>query len=294
VNAITQLAEEWPVLEQLLLARALPQWRIRARPLRRFESARRLLRFLHAAAPAQSDQLLLALLRLAREDRLAGRFVLQAILPALRSQARRLAHDAARRDEVWELLLFFAWEAICSYPLEQRRKRVAANLVLQVLHDTTRELQRERAERQNCPPVEQLDRIQPPSDRDLTSGQPAGPDGLLAAGVGAGVIAERDAELILETRVDGVDLQALASSLCVPYATLLKRRQRAESALRRETAAQVDVRQTPPPDLTAGGTPLPAHGPSQPRPGARPRRASAPEKAARRPPPPRRLIERSR
>src|SRR5207249_270690 len=107
---------------------------------RRFDSGRRLLFFLNSSRPEETDVPLLALLSLAREDRVAGRLVLQAILPALKSQAERIAYEPRWRDEVWELLLFFAWQAVCAYPIERRRIRVAANLVLQVLHDTTREL----------------------------------------------------------------------------------------------------------------------------------------------------------
>ena len=81
-----------------------------------------MLRFLHDNPPAETNEPLLALLTLARDDRLAGRFLLQAILPALKSQAKRIVHPAAFRDEVWELLLFYAWEAI----LAPTRSSVAA------------------------------------------------------------------------------------------------------------------------------------------------------------------------
>ncbi len=66
-------------------------------------------------------------------DRLAGRCVLQAILPALKAQSARISHPRATPEELWELLLFHAWQAICCYPVARRRRRVAANLVLRVL-----------------------------------------------------------------------------------------------------------------------------------------------------------------
>lgn len=108
MNAAYQLDREWPLLAQGTLLRALPAWRDQQPPLRRFGCARQLVRFLNSSPPAQTDGALLALLALARGDRLAGRLVLQAILPALKSQAERIAYDPERREEVWELLLFFA------------------------------------------------------------------------------------------------------------------------------------------------------------------------------------------
>lgn len=245
---VVQLELEWPLLAHTVFAQALPGWRARARALRRFENPGRLLRFLHAAPPHQTNALLLSLLHLARDDRLAGRFVLQAILPALRAQARRLTHPAERRDEVWELLLFHAWEAICAYPLE-RRTRVAANLVLQVLHDTTRELRRNRSQFDICPPsgdVQQLPALLPP--------HPTRAQRLVAAAAGAGVIGERDASLILQTRVDGIDLQALALKVSIPYPALRKRRARAERALRRWAEVQGNVPTGGHSDLTSGAT----------------------------------------
>lgn len=245
---VTQLEQEWPLLAHTAFAHALPGWRERARALRRFESPCRLLRFLHAAPPHETNAPLLSLLHLARDDRLAGRFVLQAILPALRAQARRLAHSAERRDEVWELVLFHAWEAICAYPPE-RRTRVAANLVLQVLHDTTRELRRSRSQvdiSRASGNVEQLPAFLPP--------HPSRMQRLVAAGARAGVIGERDASLILQTRVDGVDLQALAIKVCVPYPALRKRRARAERALRRWAEVQGNVPTEALSDLTSSAT----------------------------------------
>ena len=117
MNTISALECEWRPLAQRALADALEGWQREQPALRRFGSPQQLLRFLHQAGPAETDGPLLALLTLARADQLPGRFLLQAILPALKAQARRLSHeDSGRREEVWELLLFYAWEAICSYP----------------------------------------------------------------------------------------------------------------------------------------------------------------------------------
>lgn len=235
------LEREWP-LQQRALADALAGWREREPALRRFETSARLLRFLHTNEPELTDGPLLALLRLARSDRRSGRLVLQAILPALKTQAARVATEAPR-EEVWELLLFFAWEAICCYPLE-RGRRVAANVVLQVLHDTTRTLRPER--REPAAP----ERLPGEPAADLATGRAAG-ESLLADAVAAGAISEREAELILRTRVDGISLRLLARTQQVGYHALRQRRQRAERRLRARLASAGDVSIAAVPDLTS-------------------------------------------
>jgi hypothetical protein len=251
VDAVAQLEQEWPLLQQRALAQVLPRWRELQVPLRRFGSAPELLRFLHAQPPAQTDAPLLALLTLARADRLAGRVVLQAILPALKAQAKRIRDQRGWRDEVWELLFFYAWEAICSYPLDHRQARVAANLVLQVLHDTTRALYRPLSEHVLPVANERLERLARDAELEPADARPlSSPEEPLLRAVAAGAIAARDAQLILETRVDGVCLHALADRRGLGYVGLLKRRQRAEAALRGWLRPQPAVRNAAPKDLT--------------------------------------------
>ena len=245
MNAAAQLDQEWPTLAQRQLKDALPAWQRDQRVLRSFTSPQQLLCFLHSNPPAGTNAPLLALLTLARDDRLAGRFLLQAILPALKSQVTRIVYPLALRDEVWELLLFYAWEAICTYPTERRRRSVAANLVLQVLHDTTRELRRTDAHRDDEETGRHYDDalgIVPATNGALwlliAPDRPVGTDPIdaetfLLAAARGGWIAERDAELILQNRVDGIPLRIVAQASGVGYEALRKRRQRAERQLRR-------------------------------------------------------------
>ena len=274
VNAVCQLEREWQALAPGAVAEALPRWRAQQPALRRFASPQQLLRFLHAARSGETDAPLLALLSLARRDRLAGRLLLQAILPALRAQAERIVHERERREELWELLLFFAWEAICGYPTAERRFRVAANLVLQVLHDTTRELQRSTDPTDERParglshtlgtvPAAALDQPADANERPAPIRE-ADAEALVLAAVAAGAISERDAQLILQTRVDGIGLRLIARVLGVGYDALRKRRQRAESQLRALLAANCDVPKTSVLVLTVSrGTILRAAPPAQ-------------------------------
>jgi hypothetical protein len=246
---VAQLEQEWPLLARRELALALARWRGIQPSLRPFGRPEELLVFLHGAAPDEGDGLLLALLVLAADDRAAGRFVLQAILPALKAQARRLATRSTPREELWELLLFHAWEAICTYPVTRRQHRVAANLVLQVLHDTSRELRRssQLATRTagRAPSVRQA-RVR---SAKCALGPP--PRRLLHAAITADVICRRDAALILRTRLRDADLRRLAHSSGVSYQALLKRRQRAEQSLRRWPPLRANVRNGRPAVLTS-------------------------------------------
>lgn len=248
-----QLDCEWPRLAAADVARALPRWQLRQPDLRPFATPRQLLRFLHSAPAGQTDLPLLALLELAQEEQLAGRTLLQVLLPALKTRADRIVYPSQLREEVWELLLYSAWEAIRCYPLERRRLRVAANLVLQVVHRTTREL---RCTLHDVRPDEpDLGWLRPASHSDDDASgngdrvlvEPAAPPARLApevvvlAGVAAGAISPADADLILRTRVDGIRLPVLARTEGVGYHALRQRRQRAERQLRHVLASQSNV-----------------------------------------------------
>ncbi len=237
MDVVYQLDREWSLLARGEVARTLPRWRERQPALRGFSLPRDFLEFLHAAPADRTDAPLLALLALAREERLAGRTLLQVLLPALKTRADRILRPAyIGRDEIWELLLYAAWEAICCYPLERRRVRVAANLILQVVHQTTRELR--RGSLNHCEVTRHApERAAPP--------HPVAPEAVVVSGVAAGVISADDADLILLTRVDGIRLRVYARTLGVNYDALLKRRQRAEAALRRLLTAHSDVRKKP-------------------------------------------------
>ena len=211
---------------------------------------------MHAAPAAQTDKVLLALLTLAREDARAGRLVLQAILPALKKQAERINKRRGRRDEVWELLLFYAWQSICAYPL-RRGSRVAANLVLQVLHDTTRELYHPHSHREQPLSDHDLDELLTRNScPDVDGCEPPNMEGSVMDALVARVIGERDAELILKSRIDGVRLRLLARASGVSYHALRQRRQRAEAQLRLLLETTGDVSKSRPLDLTSLAQPF--------------------------------------
>jgi DNA-directed RNA polymerase specialized sigma24 family protein len=250
---------EWPLLARGEVARALPRWQAEQPQLRRFGSAQQLLVFLHSAPAAETDAPLLALLALARCERLAGRTLLQVLLPALKRRVNRIVYPVYKRDEVWEILLYSAWEAICSYPVERRRFRVAANLVLLVIHRATRELHHSPAGSEAADEQKQRtwlvslgshrNRPAPPGEEWLSQvvapPEPIAPEAAVVAAVAAGAISKRDAALILSTRVDGIRLQLIARTFGLSYHALRQRRQRAEQRLRAFLDSSCDVSKRP-------------------------------------------------
>lgn len=254
-----QLDCEWSLLARAEIARALRRWQEQQPQLRGFSSPRRLLCFLHSAPAAQTDGPLLALLALARDDRLARRTLLQVLLPALKAQAERIAYPSWLRDEVWEVLLYFAWEAICRYPVERRRVCVATKLVLDVLHDATRELHRQPVGSDASDQSGELGwlllieptregEIAAPDERarePVAPPDPVPPEAVVLEAVAAGVLSRWDAELILLTRLDGLRLRLLARTIGGSYHALRQRRQRAEKRLREFLESSSDVSKRP-------------------------------------------------
>jgi hypothetical protein len=74
------------------------------------------------------DTILLALVELAHKDELAGRIVLQHLLPALISNARRYRSYTDRADPITQIVPA-AWLAIRAYDVDRRRHHVAASLI---------------------------------------------------------------------------------------------------------------------------------------------------------------------
>ncbi len=79
-------------------------------------------------AERSDDTILIALVELARSDELAGRIVLQHLLPALISNARRYRSYTDRTDPITQIVPA-AWLAIRSYDVDRRRHHVAASLI---------------------------------------------------------------------------------------------------------------------------------------------------------------------
>jgi hypothetical protein len=90
------------------------------------------------------DDVLLALVALARTDDLAGRVVLQRLLPGLIAQSRRYRSFRDPTDPL-EVAVPSAWIAIRCYDVERRTRHVAASLLSDSLFQAFRRPLRRRS-----------------------------------------------------------------------------------------------------------------------------------------------------
>src|SRR5579863_1649713 len=127
----------WHEQHRAVLLGQFDAWREVEPALAAFRNPAAAVRFLRGpGAGARKDEILCALLRYARWEPLAGRVVLEAILPGLKNMAGRLLVDVRDREELWSVLMACAWEHIRAYPVARRPRRVAANLLLDCLRGT--------------------------------------------------------------------------------------------------------------------------------------------------------------
>jgi hypothetical protein len=224
VDHLSNLERDWRRLVRGVLPERLRTWARREPALAPFAEPARLIGFLRSDAPAASkDALLLPLVRLARDEALAARVVLEALAPGLARLAERVIFEERDRDELWALILAHAWQQIRRYPLERRPHKIAANLILEIRRGALAEFTRDRRRRRELPPRPLRDRAAAPAGSDV--------DTLVARAVAAGAISAEEAELILRTRIDAVPLRQLAAEQNVAYHTLNVRRLRAEQRL---------------------------------------------------------------
>lgn len=204
----------------------------------------------------ERDAVLLHLLSQCQQgDRLAGRVVLQVMLP----KAIRLARSTATHpdwtgsfDEAGAEVLAALWVSIASYPLDRRPGRVTANLALDTLAITQRghtgsSWQTRRVHEQPC---EDVLLLADPGQIDPGADHPAGPADaelcvLLAWAVRAQVLHLPEAQLLARCYGVGVapgrplveTRAALAAELGTNRAVL---RQRCRRLARRLGAAAID------------------------------------------------------
>lgn len=139
--------------------------------------------------PLSGDDYLLHLVRLARDDVLAARIVLQRILPPLCAVARRHTINRQQRDDLMDELVANAWTVICNFPTDRGRRRIAASIVRDVTFETLVRPSRRRCA--NEVPTER-DQLGDPADQLAT--EPLDElvellrDAHTAPGVGAGDI----------------------------------------------------------------------------------------------------------
>jgi len=220
------------------------------------------------ASRADTDQLLLALLRQATKPGapwadLAGRTVLQLMLPKAVAIARSQRGRVPDPDERISAVIACLYETIRHYPVHRRRRSVAGNLGLDTLHLFQRrsaataraELPTDPADPVLDPPGSggdpvggllgcleralDLQLINPADDAVAAADPTARPEGrerlleLLVWAVERHVLASADAALLAHAySADRIDDGTLAARLGCDRSTVCKRRLRAIRALR--------------------------------------------------------------
>ncbi|MHB8242788.1 MAG: RNA polymerase sigma factor [Solirubrobacteraceae bacterium] len=228
-HPVDNLLNDWrQELASPLLRARFDLWRESEPALARFTDTAAVIRFLRGPGePSEKDAVLLALLAWARREPVGGRVVLEAIQPGLFNLIVRLTRDARDPDTMAATIFASMWEGIRRYPLESRRRRVAANLLLDTLKRTLKVMGREsewQARRVLDRPVL------------LAADEDGLPDGgnvvaVLVRAVEARAITGEEATVILATRIDGRRLAEVAQSAGLSLNAMRVRRHRAERRL---------------------------------------------------------------
>lgn len=234
-----------------------------------------------AADNARKNAILLALLRLMRADNeLAGRTLLQAMLPGLarlaaRTVVKHLNGDPDAAESMRQLVLEEFWEVATDYPIERRPNRVAANLILDTLKRVTRHLGQQVPTpfdpaplAGDVPPISDFDVYQevrrqecPSTGLDLVTG--TGPDSdllmVIAWGVREKAITRADGQMLaavyLPRKTRGWGFEEVSAALGASRASIKMRCSRAIAKL--SAAARIDALDEQGPVSTAAAMTVP-------------------------------------
>jgi len=186
-------------------------------------------RYVRQASPAEADQILVALVGPASGGgQLEARVLLQLLLPGVRRLARQW-WVLGDRDERDAAAVAAVWHRICTYRLDRRPIKVAANILM----DAAKELR--RAATTEGGPTEELSVASLTAD----SQRPAADElvQLLDDAVQVGVLALADAQLVAAYRIMGKRLADIAADRGTSVRTVTRRRRAAERALVSTVAA---------------------------------------------------------
>jgi hypothetical protein len=129
--AVRQLVADWAALAtKPRLVRQVNSWGLPGAPIEHLDDVLERAGFGREAHCSEGDAYLAALVRRAQHDDLAGRIVLQRILPPLIAiAARRGRITQGGFTEAFTLTIAQAWILIRTYPIERRPAKIASNLV---------------------------------------------------------------------------------------------------------------------------------------------------------------------
>jgi hypothetical protein len=180
--------------------------------------------------PVESDHVLAALVRRAPFDETASVTLLQALLPGLKKLVRRFGTRLGNEEAASNVILL-AWERIRSYPLERRPARIAANILRDIQQQLTRQLARQTLLEPVGDSSELVDGgaviesvldVETPADQLVR---------VVNLAMDADVVSTAEGQLILITKLDGVDIRELAVAEGEDVRAIRTRRLRAEERI---------------------------------------------------------------
>lgn len=135
------LIEEWVALNSSrVTARTVQRWAASHPALAGASRPADIVDAVEAAPADRQDAILLTLLRLTQAgEQLAGRILLQQMLPRLARLRHRIKTPASSsadyrlQEDRSHIIVATFWEVVATYPIERRPTRVAANLALDTL-----------------------------------------------------------------------------------------------------------------------------------------------------------------
>lgn len=139
-----QLTQEWAGLHTMTsTSTSVRRWGRTEEALAGFSAPGEVVDAIDAAGHERTNELLLALIRLfQRGHQLAGRVVLQALLPKLAKTATHAGGMCTSSSDTWaedrrHITIAEFWDVMADYPVDRRTSSVASNLALDTLHRVT-------------------------------------------------------------------------------------------------------------------------------------------------------------
>ena len=228
INLFRDLNQEWSLTaNSRRAAESLERWKAIESVLTEFSDLSAILDRAHDPDRSQRDDVMAALVRLGRQDPLAWRVVLHAVMPGMICTARRFSAGAHSQDEVAATVVTAAWERIAEYPLDRRPRNIGGNIALDTRQIASRRLFRNSGVEI---PTEELAhyRAAPAGGTDPAVALVR----LLDRAVKRNLVSPADAQLVALTRIQDVPVAELAAERGVLPHSLRRRRLRVEAALR--------------------------------------------------------------
>jgi hypothetical protein len=210
---------------------ALRRWTAAEPSLGGFDSLTELLEALRGQSePEWRDHRMLAVLRLARTDRAARQLAVQVVQPALVGIARLYFARWGRLDAS-STVIVAALERVATFPTDRRHTNLAGHIVRDVRHTLHKRLARELGLEKAFGLRRDLADIE---DEVIAHPERTAADRvvqLVAEAVRARRITHRHGELVVASRLGGVDINEIALAWDRPPQTVRRMRHRAERAL---------------------------------------------------------------